>query len=155
MGSGVCPGTMLWGYLHQHSGSINGSLVVNGVTHCTNFPVIGTDPSNPSGNEKGFIAAFSECVNSTNTIRLNEGDNVTVVGYYDMDANSTRYEPVPMGKHGGVMGLYFGLMYCDPGTYDEIYVCRQNSCVPTWIGNVGDKDPVYTSLDGCQAGCES
>merc|ERR1711881_339762 len=128
MGDGVCPGTMLWGYLHQHSGSINGSMLVNGKIHCTTFPVQGTDPSNPPGNEKGFIAAFTECVNSTNQIRINPGDAVTITGYYDVDVSSTRYDPVPMGKHGGVMGLYFAQMECDPGTFDEVYVCRDSAC---------------------------
>lgn len=155
MGDGVCPGTMLWSYLHQHSGAINGSMVINGKTHCTNYPIIGTDPTNPARNEKGFIAAFTECVNSTNQIRLNAGDQITIVGFYDVDGKSTRYAPVPGGKHGGVMGLYFAQMDCDPGTFDEVYVCRQDTCVPTWEGNVDDSEPaVYSTLEGCQAECK-
>merc|ERR1712224_316487 len=143
LGHGICSGTMLWSYMHQHVGAVNGSMLVNGQQHCAGYPRIGTDPSNPYGNEQGYVVAFSECVNSTNTVRLNRGDEVTIVTYYDVDVNSTRNAPIPSGKHGGVMGLYFGQMDCDEGTFGEVYVCRSSTCVPTYTENLEKTDVHY------------
>ena len=40
-GEGICAGTMMWGYLHQHIGAINGTLKLNGKTICTSKPIYG------------------------------------------------------------------------------------------------------------------
>jgi len=154
LGEGVCSGTMLWSYLHQHIGAINGSMLINGKQHCAGYPTIGTDPANPYGNEKGYVVAFTECVNSTNQVRINKGDTVSILGYYDVDVDSTRNAPIPSGKHGGVMGLYFGQMDCDEGTFDEVYVCRSATCVPAYTGNLGRKDTHYKTADECRAQCQ-
>lgn len=53
---------MIWSYLHQHIGAINGTLLINGKHHCTDYPIIGTDPGNTPGNEKGFVVRFTSCV---------------------------------------------------------------------------------------------
>lgn len=154
LGHGICAGTMLWSYLHQHIGAINGSMLINGKTHCEGFPLIGTDPTNPYGNEKGYVVSFSECVNSTNQVRINKNDKVTILDYYDVDVDSTRFSPIPSGKHGGVMGLYFGQMDCDEGTFDEVYVCRSATCVPAYTSNLGRKDTHYATADDCRAACQ-
>jgi len=52
------------------------------------------------------------------------------------------------------MDLFFAMMDCDPGTFGEIYVCRQNSCVPTFDGHV-DKSEVFATLGDCQQSCGS
>jgi hypothetical protein len=132
---GICPGTMYNSYLHQHTGSISGTMFVNGKEVCTSYPVIGTVPgTGPEsvGNEKGYCVSFHSCLDkfSYNTsVRLNEGDVITITGLYDVDVNSTRNAPITGGKHGGIMMLYFYSIDCDPGTYPTQYVCRQNKCL--------------------------
>ena len=50
-----------------------------------------------------------------NSIRLNKGDNLTIWSLYDVDKASTRAYPMPGGKHGGIMALFFYYMSCDAG----------------------------------------
>merc|ERR1712080_67845 len=113
----------------------SGTMFVNGVEKCTSYPKIGTVPgTGPEsvGNEKGYVVGFDNCVDQTNlnnSVRLNAGDEVTITGLYDVDPNSTRNLPIPGGKHGGIMMLYFYGIDCDPGTYPAKYVCRQNQCL--------------------------
>jgi len=132
---GLCPGTMFFSYLHQHTGAISGTMFVNGAEICTSYPIIGTAPgTGPEtvGNEKGYLVAFHRCIDQqgrNNSVRLNQGDTVTITGLYDVDVTSPRNLPIPGGKHGGIMMLYFYGIDCDPGTYQTQYVCRQNQCV--------------------------
>lgn len=144
---------MKWGYLHQHVGSINGTFTINGKAHCTGYPVIGTDPNYTYGSELGYVTAFTECVNSTNEVRLNKGDKVAITSLYDVDAKSTRNFPLPEGKHGGIMGLYFSTMDCDAGTYGEIYICRDGGCNPTYDGKQQKGETTWATLEECQAAC--
>jgi len=136
---GLCPGTMWGSYLHMHAGGISGTMYVNGVEKCTCRPKIGTVPgTGPEsvGNEKGYTVGFSFCVdpmNKSTAVRLNENDIVTITGLYDVDEKSTRNLPLPGGKHGGIMMLFFYGVDCDPGTYETQYVCRQNKCLATPI----------------------
>merc|ERR1711998_123655 len=64
--STVCPGTMLWSYIHQHNGGINGTMFINGKPICTSRPIIGTDPAMAVGNEKGFVVTFEMCIDKDN-----------------------------------------------------------------------------------------
>jgi hypothetical protein len=66
---------MLWGYVHQHVGALNGTLKVNGKPICTSKPIYGTDPAKPAGNEKGYVVNFTRCIdndNLHNKLRLNK-----------------------------------------------------------------------------------
>jgi len=153
----ICSGDMIWSYTHMHLGAINSTLTVNGKTMCTGYPIIGTDASNPLGNEKGFNVGYTNCIDKSglgNNFRLNKGDILAVEAWYDVDVNSTRNLPLPNGKHGGIMDLFFAMMDCDPGTFDEIYVCRQNSCVPTFTGHV-DESEAFGTIGDCQKSCGS
>lgn len=152
-GDGICPGTMKWSYLHQHVGAINGTFTINGKDHCTGYPVVGTDPNYTYGNELGYVTQFTECVNSTNEVRLNAGDKVAVTSLYDVDSQSTRNFPIPEGKHGGIMGLFFGHMICDPGSFGEIYICRDSGCIPTYDGKQQKGEKTWGTLEDCQAEC--
>jgi hypothetical protein len=64
-------------------------------------------------------------------LRLNKGDVVTATAHYDVDSTSTRYFPAPGGKHGGIMGLMFSVVECDAGTWGEVYVRRNDTCIGT------------------------
>merc|ERR1711920_138952 len=142
---------MVWSYLHQHVGAINGSMFINGKHHCTSIPHIGTDPNNAPGNEKGYVVGFERCVDKDvkdNMVRLNKGDNITIIAHYDVDPASTANLPLPGGKHGGVMGLFFHYMDCDPGSFKADYVCRENMCIPVMAGK-----GKYKTLGACMKAC--
>jgi len=154
-GRGICAGTMMWSYTHQHLGALNSTMFINGKPHCTSLPIHGTDATNPPGNEKGFVVKFTDCVDHDglgNSVRLNQGDKLAIEAWYDVDKDSTGSLPLPGGKHGGIMDLFFAMMDCDPGTFGEIYVCRQAACVPSFKRNVG-KGTHYATLGDCQAAC--
>ena len=132
-GYGICSGDMIWGYMHMHAGGMYGTMAINGEHFCTSNPVVGSDPENPAGNEQGFLVAVTECVDERlqgNNVRLNKGDVVTLTQHYDVDPTSQTYFPLPGGKHGGIMGLFFAFMECDAGSYNEVYVKRNDTCVP-------------------------
>jgi hypothetical protein len=155
-GKGICSGTMLWSYTHMHLGAINSTYYINGKPHCSSYPIIGTNASNPPGNEKGFVVKFTDCIDKDtlgNHVRLNAGDVFTVEAWYDVDPESNATLPFPGGKHGGVMDLAFAMMDCDPGTFGEIYVCRQSTCVPTFKGHVRFFRRTYKTLRDCEAAC--
>lgn len=50
--------------------------------------------------------------NKQNPIYLKKGDVVRVDALYDVDPASTATLPIPGGKHGGVMGLFFFMSDC-------------------------------------------
>merc|ERR1712151_312178 len=98
---GICSGIMGWSYLHQHTGAISGTMFINGKQYCQSLPIVGTDPGNSPGNEKGFVVKFTECVDNRtlgNAVRLNKGDILTVTGLYDVDPESTRNLPLKGGS---------------------------------------------------------
>jgi len=153
----ICAGEMIWSYTHQHLGALNSTLSVNGNVLCTGYPVVGTDESNPPGNEKGFNVGYTNCIDKAtlgNNLRLNKGDKLEVEAWYDVDVHSTKNLPFPGGKHGGVMDLFFAMMDCDPGTFGEVYVCRQNTCTPTFDGHTA-KSEQFATIGDCQKSCGS
>lgn len=88
-----------------------------------------------------------------NHVRLNAGDEVGVEAWYDVDPDSVATLPLPGGKHGGIMDLFFAMMDCDPGTFGELYICRQATCVPTFKGHAPRSETTYSTIDACQAAC--
>jgi len=156
---GMCAGEMIWSYTHQHAGAIKSTMFVNGKRYCENVPTVGTDLNNTPGNEAGFLVSMSECVNHHkygNKIRLNKGDVVTVESLYDVDPTSTTYAPFPGGKRGGIMALFFSVMHCDHGTWNERYVCRNQQCI-----GVGKKkhldasEPQWNTFEDCSKECSA
>jgi len=133
-GYGVCSGNMLWSYIHMHAGTLGGTVHVNGEHKCDVFPRIGHDTAMSPGDEAGYLVGITMCVDylvSGEQLRLNKGDKITATAFYDVDSTSTMYNPSPGGKHGGIMGLFFAVMECDEATWNEVYVRRNNTCVPT------------------------
>jgi len=148
---GICAGKMLWSYVHQHNGAINGSMYLNGKRVCTSVPKQGTDPSNPLGNEQGYVVGFDLCIdqdNLGNGIRLEKGDTLYLEALYDVEVNSNRTYPLPGGKHGGVMALFFFSMDCDDDTYPTKWVCLDNQCVES-----GSPKGKFATLNDCSATC--
>lgn len=147
----ICSGTMIWSYLHQHNGAIDGTMFVNGEPYCTSKPIIGTDPNNAPGNEKGYVTGFTKCIDKdilANEVRLNKGDVVTLEALYDVDESSHRNFPFPGGKHGGIMGLYFVMMDCDDDAWEYQYACAENQCVKV-------RGAPFRTLEHCQKSCGS
>lgn len=152
---GMCAGEMIWSYVHMHAGAISGAMFINGKKYCTSNPIVGTDANNTPGNEKGFMVEISSCVNEHkfgNKVRLNKGDVVTVNALYDVNPASTKYLPLPGGKHGGIMALFFSAMHCDPGTWGEQYVCRDNQCIGV-KKKLGLFQKKWKTLSECQEKC--
>lgn len=109
------------------------SMSINGKEYCQSLPMVGTDPENPAGNEQGFLVGVTECVDHHrlgNKVRLEKGDVLTLTQHYDVDPASQRHFPMPGGKHGGIMALFFSLMNCDEGSFGDVYVRRNDTCVP-------------------------
>lgn len=131
-GYGLCAGEVLWSYTHVHSGTLGGKIEVNGVEVCYMNPRIGTDPNNTPGNEQGYLVGVEMCVDYRKTgkkLRLNKGDVVKATAWYNVDPKSTQYFPAPGGKHGGIMALHFAVIECDEGTWGEVYVRRNDTCI--------------------------
>ena len=146
---------MLWSYGHLHNGGINMTMEVNGKLIGASVPIYGTDPSNPPGNEAGYVVNITSIVDSTNkhnALHLNKGDVVRVTSNYDVDPSSKRAAPMPGGKHGGVMGLFWYQSICDDGTTDMEFVCRQSSCVP--VGKSHGKGKHFKTRTACAAACK-
>lgn len=152
--NGICAGEMIWSYMHMHSGGLSGSMYINSKLYCTSLPVVGTDASNPPGNEKGFMVNITNCVNENtlgNKVRLNKGDVVTVTALYDVDPASTRNLPLPGGKRGGVMALFFSAMHCDADTWGEHYVCRENTCIG--VKKLTPLERTWNTHGDCEKAC--
>jgi hypothetical protein len=120
---------------------------------CTSKAIYGTDAANPPGNEKGYIVNFTRCIDSDNlhnALRVNKGDELTVTALYDVDVNGTHTAPLPGGKHGGIMGLFFFMIDCDEDALIADYVCRQDTCIPVPANRTKG---AYKSKGACEAAC--
>lgn len=134
-----------------------GSMSINGKEYCQSLPVVGTDPENPAGNEQGFLVKVTECVDHRlqgNKVRLEVGDVVTLTQHYDVDPASKRHFPMPGGKHGGIMALYFTVMDCDEGSWGEVYVRRNDTCVPVPSSKAQRVGQHWETKAQCQDGAE-
>lgn len=150
---GFCSGKMICSYMHQHNGAISGSMHINGKHICTSVPKHGTDPNFAVGNELGYVVGFDSCIdddNKGNAIRFEKGDQVRLEALYDVDVNSKVGYPMPGGKHGGVMGLFFFSMDCDAGTYITNWVCRDGQCIES-----GSPKGDFATSAACSASCGS
>lgn len=130
-------------------------MAINGEEYCTSLPVVGTDPANPPGNEQGYLVGVTQCVDHRvkgNKVRLEAGDIITLTAEYDVDPKSQRHFPFPGGKHGGIMALFFAFMDCDAGTWGEVYVRRNDTCVPVPQKKSDRVGPTFATLADCEEG---
>lgn len=121
-------GTMQWAYTHQHTGSLNTTLLINGKPACTSFPHIGTDMRETPGNEKGYLVGFRMCVDPAldKPIKINKGDELTLMAYASVDTADNRYLPIPGGQHTGFMHLFYFFFHEDDGV--DSHLCVGNEC---------------------------
>lgn len=147
----ICAGKMLDSYMHQHNGALYGKMFVNGKEVCMSTPKIGTGQE--VGNEQGYVVGFEKCLDGLvpdEPVVLKKGDEVTLECLYDVDVNSTRGYPMPGGKHGGIMCLYFYGMVCDEGSYETTYTCRSGKCT-----NAGSMKGEFKTMGDCETSCGS
>jgi len=85
-----------------------------------------------------------------NALRLEVGDQVYLEALYDVDVNSKRHYPMPGGKHGGIMALFFFSIDCDDGTYPTSYICADDQCI-----EAGSLKGDFATLEECSASCGS
>jgi hypothetical protein len=137
-------GTIHWAYGHQHSGASNSTLSVNGVPVCSSFPHVGTDLHDAPGNEKGYLVGFKMCIDPAvdKPIKVNKGDELTLIAHASVDSADTRYLPIPGGSHTGFMGLFYFFLH--EGKDTDAYTCVNNNCVADSMG---------APLKMCQAAC--
>ncbi|CAN4092254.1 unnamed protein product [Withania somnifera] len=91
-------GDVIYGVAHQHKGAILSTLYgEDGRVICSSKPIYGKGKS--PGDEAGYVVGMSTCYPKPGSIKLREGETVTLV---------TNYSSAQ--RHAGVMGLFYILV---------------------------------------------
>ncbi|XP_009360279.2 uncharacterized protein LOC103950769 [Pyrus x bretschneideri] len=91
-------GYVVYGVAHQHTGGIGSTLYgEDGRVLCSSIPIYGKGKE--AGDEAGYIVGMSSCYPRPGSIRINDGETLTLVSNY----SSTQ-------THTGVMGLFYILV---------------------------------------------
>ncbi|TVU00117.1 hypothetical protein EJB05_54485 [Eragrostis curvula] len=91
-------GDIVFGVAHQHSGGIGASLHgQDGRLLCTSMATYGKGQE--AGNEAGYIVGMSTCYPKPGTVKVSDGEVLTVVSNYSSER-----------QHTGVMGLFYILV---------------------------------------------
>lgn len=91
-------GDLIYGAGHQHTGGIGSTLYgEDGRVLCSSIPIYGKGKE--PGNEAGYIVGMSTCYPQPGSIKISNGEMLTLVSNY----SSSR-------PHTGVMGLFYILV---------------------------------------------
>lgn len=91
-------GYVIYGVAHQHSGGIGSTLYgEDGRVICSSIPTYGEGKE--AGNESGYIVGMSTCYPHPGSVKINNGETLTLVSNY----SSTQ-------RHTGVMALFYILV---------------------------------------------
>ncbi|KAJ6844748.1 uncharacterized protein M6B38_293690 [Iris pallida] len=94
-------GDIVYGVAHQHTGGVGSALYgQDGRLLCSSTPIYGNGPE--VGNEAGYIVGMSTCYPKPGSIRVSDGELLTIESNY----SSARL-------HTGVMGLFY-ILVADP-----------------------------------------
>mmetsp|Transcript_23417 Transcript_23417/g.92815 ORF Transcript_23417/g.92815 Transcript_23417/m.92815 type:complete len:292 (-) Transcript_23417:337-1212(-) len=98
---------------HQHIGSLNISLFVNGDFVCASLPTYGSTPGK-AGDELGYLVAMSPCFEKDQDPRrpslvLKANDTVRLDSWYWVGDEDARIAPTPGGAHLNVMGYIYAV----------------------------------------------
>ncbi|PUZ52456.1 hypothetical protein GQ55_6G271300 [Panicum hallii var. hallii] len=127
-------GDIVFAVGHQHSGGIGTSLHgQDGRLLCSSTPIYGDGEE--AGNEAGYIVGMSTCYPEPGTVRIRDGEALTVVSNYTGERRRT-----------GVMG-HFYLLVADDDEQQQAAPNKQppslcfsfptSWCVPAWMmGNL-------------------
>ncbi|KAJ7945205.1 Stress up-regulated Nod 19 [Quillaja saponaria] len=91
-------GYVIYGVAHQHSGGIGSALYgEDGRVICSSIPTYGEGKE--AGNEAGYIVGMSTCYPRSGSVKINEGEILTLESNYSSTTS-----------HTGVMGLFYLLI---------------------------------------------
>ncbi|KAL3529037.1 hypothetical protein ACH5RR_008359 [Cinchona calisaya] len=91
-------GNVIYGVAHQHIGGIGAALYgEDGRVICSSVPIYG-ERKEP-GNEAGYIVGMSTCYPQPDSLKILDGETLTVSSYYSSEQGHTR-----------VMGLFYILV---------------------------------------------
>ncbi|CAI9113770.1 OLC1v1014439C1 [Oldenlandia corymbosa var. corymbosa] len=91
-------GEVIYGVAHQHTGGLGSTLFgEDGRVICSSEPIYGQ--GGEAGNESGYIVGMSTCYPQPGTVKISDGEILTLVSNY---SNAQ--------KHTGVMGLFYLLV---------------------------------------------
>ncbi|XP_047096458.1 uncharacterized protein LOC124708756 isoform X2 [Lolium rigidum] len=117
-------GDIVFGAAHQHSGGSGSSLYgQDGHLLCESLPTYGTGQE--AGNEANYIVGMSTCYPKPGSIKVSDGEVLTVVSNYSSDR-----------QHTGVMGLFYILVAEPQQPAPAPSLCFSfpaKWCLPAWI----------------------
>ncbi|XP_009610723.1 uncharacterized protein [Nicotiana tomentosiformis] len=94
-------GDVIYGVAHQHTGGTGSALHgEDGRVICSSLPIYGEGKE--PGNEAGYIVGMSSCYPRPGSIKISEGETVTLISNYSSAQ-----------RHTGVMGLFY-LLVAEP-----------------------------------------
>ncbi|CAM0947216.1 unnamed protein product [Alopecurus aequalis] len=120
-------GDIVYAVAHQHSGGSGSSLHgQDGRLLCESFPTYGTGKE--PGNEANYIVGMSTCYPKSGSIKVSDGEVLTVVSNYSSDR-----------QHTGVMGLFY-ILVAEPQqpapTSSFCFNFPAKWCLPAWISSI-------------------
>ncbi|KAM3232695.1 hypothetical protein T459_33176 [Capsicum annuum] len=91
-------GDVIYAVAHQHPGGVGSTLLgEDGRVICSSHPIYGEGKQ--PGNEAGFIVGMSTCYPRPGSVKISEGETLTLLSNYSSDQ-----------RHTGVMGLFYILL---------------------------------------------
>ncbi|KAM2550012.1 hypothetical protein TB1_014310 [Malus domestica] len=91
-------GYVVYGVAHQHIGGINSTLYgEDGRVLCSSIPIYGKGKE--AGHEAGYIVGMSTCYPQPGSVKINDGETLTLVSNYSSAQT-----------HTGVMDLFYILV---------------------------------------------
>jgi hypothetical protein len=119
-------GDIVYGVAHQHSGGSGSSLHgQDGRLLCESLPTYGTGKE--AGNEDNYIVGMSTCYPKPGSVKVSDGEILTVVSNYSNDR-----------QHTGVMGLFYILVAEKQQPAPEPSLCFSFPvpwCLPAWMSS--------------------
>ncbi|CAN4098295.1 unnamed protein product [Withania somnifera] len=108
-------GDVIYGVAHQHAGGAGSSLLgEDGRVICSSLPIYGEGKE--PGNESGYIVGMSTCYPRPGSVKIYEGETLTLLSNYSSDQ-----------MHTGVMGLFYLLVAEPSGKSSSMLHSRANT----------------------------
>uniref|UniRef100_A0A0D9XA91 Stress up-regulated Nod 19 protein n=1 Tax=Leersia perrieri TaxID=77586 RepID=A0A0D9XA91_9ORYZ len=119
-------GDVVFGVAHQHSGGLGASIHgQDGRLLCASIPTYGNGEE--AGNEENYIVGLSTCYPRPGSVKVSDGEVLTVVSNYSSDR-----------QHTGVMGLLYILVAEQEQPAPKPALCFSFPvpwCLPSWLTN--------------------
>ncbi|XP_062192399.1 uncharacterized protein LOC133895892 [Phragmites australis] len=116
-------GDIVFGVAHQHSGGIGASLHgEDGRLLCASMATYGDGQE--AGNEAGYVVGMSSCYPKPGTVKVRDGEVLTVVSNYSSER-----------QHTGVMGLFYILVAEQEQQPALCFSFPVSWCLPAWLSS--------------------